>query len=411
MMGKCWIISEFAYPVVVTTGYYVTEIAEYLAKKGFDIGVITTNNTYYVADAVSQLEHEVHNGVEYIRALGKQVDKDHFLKRVWRLLVTSFKLIRLAKTNIKEGDVVICLTNPAFLILFMPWIRKRTKCQYHILVHDIFPENLVSIEKLTASNKNYVYFVLKKIFDKAYTAADSCISIGCDMTRVLEGKTKCKKDISLITNWADVNEVFPQKKENTRMYSEYETIFNDKIVFQFAGNLGNAQGLDNVLKAIAYVDNSETAFLFIGAGAKKADIESFAEARPNVVYAGFRNRLSQNDFLNCCDIGIVTLADGMYGLGVPSKSYNIMATGTPILYIGEADSEIATVINKYSIGWVVEPDNPEMLKEVIEQIIQEKETIAEKGAKALQVAKTVFAKEVVLEQYYQFIAEKLVTGN
>ena len=33
--------------VVVTTGYYVTEIAEYFAKNGVDVNVISSNNRYY----------------------------------------------------------------------------------------------------------------------------------------------------------------------------------------------------------------------------------------------------------------------------------------------------------------------------------------------------------------------------
>ena len=80
-----------------------------------------------------------------------------------------------------------------------------------------------------------------------------------------------------------------------------------------------------------------------------------------------------------------------------------MAVGKPILYIGESDSEIASVITKYDIGWVVEPNKPEKLKETIEKIIYEKESIAVKGAKAYDVARNVFAKDVVLERYYQFV--------
>lgn len=140
------------------------------------------------------------------------------------------------------------------------------------------------------------------------------------------------------------------------------------------------------MNAIDMVKNKDCKFLFVGAGAKRNDIESFAERHENTVYAGFRSRSNQNDFLNACDIGIVTLADGMYGLGVPSKSYNIMATGKPILYIGESDSEIALCIKRYNIGWVVEPNNPSLLKDKIEDILREPSEIQEMGTNALTVA-------------------------
>lgn len=404
-MKRCWIISEYAYPVVISTGYYVTEIAEFLADKGLDVGIITTNNTYYNSDVISHLEYENHHGIEIYRALGKQVDKDSFLKRIWRLLLSSIQLVKIALNNIKDGDMVICLTNPAFLILFMPWIRSKTKCNYHILVHDIFPENLVSIGKL--SKKSAIYSLLKHFYDKAYSSADSCISIGHDMTHVLERKTSLKTAIYQIPNWADVNEVTPCTLSDTKLFSEFENDLKGKVVFQFAGNLGKAQGLDNILSAIDKISNLKVKFLFVGAGAKANDIKSFAEKHDNTLFVGFRDRSTQNDFLNCCDVGIVTLADGMYGLGVPSKSYNIMATGKPILYIGEAGSEIAMNIQNYDMGWVVEPNNPSKLKYTIELIMSDTHIISEKGERSLDVARNVFAKNIVLEQYYQFVVTQM----
>ena len=403
-MDRVWLVSEFYYPVVVTTGYYVTEIADYLSKKGMNVGVISTNNTYYDSDVISNKAREFHNGIEVYRVLGKQVDKDSLKKRSLRLLSSSISLFNLARKQIKEGDEVIILTNPAFFMLFMPLVRKLTKCHYHILVHDIFPENLVSLGNL--GRKTFLHAFLNKIFDWAYGTADSCISIGEDMRQVVLRKTKGQNFSSLITNWADVDEVKPLPKVDTNLFKEMESSLTGKIVFQFAGNLGKTQGLDNLMNAIDMVKNEDCKFLFVGAGAKKNDIESFAERHENTVYAGFRSRLNQNDFLNACDIGIVTLADGMYGLGVPSKSYNIMATGKPILYIGESDSEIALCLKRYNIGWVVEPNNPSLLKDKIEDILREPSEIQEMGANALTVANEVFAKSVVLEQYYDFIKKR-----
>ena len=77
-------------------------------------------------------------------------------------ILSSISLFKLAKKHIKEGDEVIVLTNPAFMMLFMPKVRRLTGCRYHILVHDIFPENLVSIGKF--SNQSFVFKCLKKLF-------------------------------------------------------------------------------------------------------------------------------------------------------------------------------------------------------------------------------------------------------
>ena len=401
-MARIWIISEYYYPVVVTTGYYVTEIAEYMAAKGLDVGVITSNNTYYASDESSQLKHELHNGVNIYRKVHRQINKDDNKKRVLRLLSLSFSFFWMSLRCLKRDDQVIVLTNPAFFLLFMPVVRFFTGCKYHILVHDIFPENLSSLGRV---NQNGIVFkFLKRVFDGAYSKANSLISIGNDMSNALASKVKGKTSIGLITNWADVDEVVPQVKEETETYQKVKDFAGNHVLFQFAGNLGKAQGLDNVMAAISKVESDDARFLFIGAGAKLEDINKFAEEHENTYSFGFINRSQQNDFLNACDVGIVTLADGMYGLGVPSKSYNIMATGRPILYVGEEDSEVAINVKKYDIGWVVKPNDPGALKRQIEIIVKERSSLAERGKKAREVAEKVFSKQVVLEQYYQYVS-------
>ncbi len=399
-MARVWLISEYYYPVVVTTGYYVTEIAEYLAAKGVDVGVITSNNTYYASDVSSRLKSEQHHGVKIYRKVHGQINKDDNRMRVLRLLSLSFSFFWMSLKRLKKGDQVIVLTNPAFFMLFMPCVRFLTGCKYHILVHDIFPENLSSLGKV---NKGGFYKLLKRVFDRAYSKADSLISIGRDMSAVLDEKVQGKTPIGLITNWADVEEVLPQAKETTETYQRIKDFEEGYVVFQFAGNLGKAQGLDNLMAAIERVKEPSAHFLFVGAGAKLEDVDAFAKNYANTLSLGFVSRSQQNDFLNACDVGVVTLADGMFGLGVPSKSYNIMATGRPILYVGEADSEIAQCITEYDIGWVVRPNDPEALKLQIEEIASQPDKVKMMGERARNVAETVFGKGVVLEQYFQYV--------
>lgn len=162
--------------------------------------------------------------------------------------------------------------------------------------------------------------------------------------------------------------------------------------------------MDNILSAISLVENKNISFLFIGGGAKAEVIKAFGEQKENVIYIGFQERSMQKDFLNTCDVAIVTLSDGMYGLGVPSKSYNIMAAGKPILYIGDEKSEIALCIKEYNIGWLVKPDDPYSLKNMIEYIYQNKDSLISIQNNARLVADTVFAKERILNRYYALLS-------
>lgn len=402
MKKKIWIISEFYYPIVTSTGYYITEIAEYLSEKGMDVNVICTGAKYNETSDFTFKSKEVHNGVKIHRVKVGDIDKNNFIKRTFRLLTASFSLFFKAIHNIQKGDELLVVTNPAFFLLFVPLIKSIKKTSYKLLVHDIFPENLAAIGQISPSSS--IYKIIKSVFDKAYSKADICISIGRDMTAVINRKTNYITKTVLIPNWADTIDVFPLEKEKTKLYKQ--SFSNESFIFQFAGNLGHAQGLDNILESIQLLNNPDIHFLFVGGGAKYQTIKTFSQKYPNVVILGYQDRSQQNDFLNACDVAIVTLSDGMYGLGVPSKSYNIMAAGKPILMVGDDTSEIALCIKEYGLGWVVKPNDPEKLKEAIEEIYTNREKLSAIKNNARNTAEQIFAKEYILKRYFDLFNDE-----
>lgn len=397
--NKVWIISEIYYPVRTSTGYYMTEIAEYLAKKEMNVHVVCTGMIYSSGEKGSLLKEELYNGVNIHRVFTPNIDKNNLIKRLFRLLLSSFRLFFKILNSVEKGDKVLIVTNPAFLILMMPYVAWRKRISYSILVHDVFPENLVAIKKISSSS--FLYRVLKCIFDMAYSKAQLCISIGRDMSQVLTKKIKNNSTLHFISIWSEDKDVTPIDKRVTRTCSNLN--LSNRFIFQFAGNLGYAQGIENLLKAILQIKNEQIHFLFIGSGAKYNEIASFVKTHRNISLLGFQDRSNQNDFLNACDVGIVTLSDGMYGLGVPSKSYNIMAAGKPILFIGDENSEIALCIKEYSLGWIVEPNNPQALAEMIEYIYANRNELFAIQQNARRTAETVFAKERILEEYYKLL--------
>lgn len=376
----------------------MTEIAEYLARRGLDVHVICTNTIYNESEIEPTVKEEFHKGVHIHRVVTVGIDKNSFLKRTLRLAVSSFRLFFKILSSVHKGDRILVVTNPAFLLLMMPLVAWWKRVGYTVLVHDIFPENLVAIKRI--SSTSLVYKCLKILFDRAYSNSEQCISIGRDMSDVLRGKVHSNCGIQLIPIWSEDEDVYPIEKREAALCKDL--YLEDKFVFQFAGNLGHAQGIDNLLAAIDMIDNEDIHFLFIGGGAKSGKIVSFIDARHknNVSLVGFQDRSQQNDFLNSCDIGIVTLSDGMYGLGVPSKSYNIMAAGKPILYIGDENSEIALCIKENCLGWVVKPDDPCSLKNMIEYIYVDRDNLDMIRNNARAAAEKVYAKRKILEKYY-----------
>ena len=115
---------------------------------------------------------------------------------------------------------------------------------------------------------------------------------------------------------------------------------------------------------------------------------------------GSKPRSEQNEFLNACDIGLITLSSGMKGIGVPSKTYNIMAAGKPILYIGDKDSEVDCYINKYRNGWSYDWSDSESLITLLRELkFENRKEIAETGSQSLERLRNDFSKESVLNLF------------
>jgi len=298
---------------------------------------------------------------------------------------------------VEKQQALLVVTNPQFLILFLsffPGIKNRYK--YDILVHDVFPENLVSAGLI--KNNSFIYKILYRVFNRAYQKANRLIVVWRDMRLIMQKKVN-HENIFVIPSWAQVDNLLPEPREHNNLIHKFN--LEDKLVLQFAGNFGRVQGLEFILEIANELKTAPIHFLFAGSGAMEEKMTKMKQEMNlnNVTILGRYKRSEQQQILNGSDIGIVSLSKNMVGLGVPSKSYNIMAVGRPILYIGEKESEIALMIKEHAIGWILESGNMEKATNILNHLSQNKTEVYQKGKKARLVAKNFYSEKVILEKF------------
>lgn len=391
-----WIITELFPPDETSTAFILGEIANVMAQK-YDVKVICGPEIYDKRKKTDPNNKFVLNHhIEATHVKGVDLDKNTFFGKAMRFVVISRQLYKTAKRSIKEGDKVLLVTNPAPLVAMLSKLRTKRNFELNILVHDVFPEN-TRPAGLKVPEK--AYYMLKDIFDKAYSRADQLIALGRDMKQVLEQKVarfEHRPKVTVIENWADLDIVSPMEL----------TMHPDKFVLEYAGNIGRVQGLHELIEDVYKASNEKLEFHLWGTGAEESGLKDYVEHKgmSNVVFHGAYLRSKQSEVINSCDMALVTLTEGMFGLGVPSKTYNIMAAGKAVLFIGEPNSEIGLLVKEKQIGYVFEPSDREGIVKFLSDLSPEKCVVfAEMGKRARNVAETEYAKDIILNKFVEAI--------
>lgn len=405
MRQTLWIISELFPPEETSTGYIMGEIANAMTQK-YEVKVISGPAVYdskKKQDTKCRTVVDEHIKVYHVDAVSE--NKNSKISRIKKFLLMSWHMYRVAKKNIRKGDHVLMVTNPFPLVVLMGHLRRHRKFELAMLVHDVAPENLYTDIHIPI----VVYPIVKRVFNKAYASTDLLISIGRDMSEILLQKVKdglkgfglFKRTgelprIEVIENWGDV--------ENIRSTEDFD---DEKITIQYAGNIGNAQGVGEFVDILHESKSEQVIFGIWGTGSAEAAVKEKVQEYGmdnQVSFHGAYFRSEQQKVLNACDIALVRIVEGMYGLGVPSKTYNILAAGKPILYIGEKGTEIWCMIEENGNGVCFEPQDREgLISYLCGLSLKNREKLRDMGKISRKLAEIKYSKQTILNKFLEVL--------
>lgn len=392
-----WILTEVYYPEEISTGYYLTAIAEGLARHR-TVKVIT-GQPKHMARGHRAPAHETRNEVEIFRAWGTTFDKNIFASRLVNMLTIGLSSFFKSVKVFKQGDQVLVVTAPPSLPVTATLAALIRGASITVLVQDTYPEILVAVG---AVKKDSHFVRLVNIVNRwVYKYASKIIVMGRDMNDLFVLKT-AGLDIPIITipNWADLESIHPTPRNENALLKELG--ISDKFVFMYAGNIGHPTDIETILQAAQkLLHHKKFHFVFIGAGVKKKWLVKMVREQclENITVLDYRPRSEQSLFLSACDVGLIALIKGMKGTAMPSRTYNIMAAGKPILALTEHGSELAMVIDEEEIGWHVEPLDSDLLAAAILEVWNSRTGLPAMGERARRAATDKYSEERAIESY------------
>ena len=128
---------------------------------------------------------------------------------------------------------------------------------------------------------------------------------------------------------------------------------NNKFKIVYAGLMGVAQGIYEIVKNVDF-KALDVEFHLYGGGNELKLIQSYIKSNPNsnIFYNGSTSKEELLKALPKFQASIVPLTTYIKG-AVPSKIFELIGLGIPILYLGEGES--ANLINDWKVGYVCKP--------------------------------------------------------
>ena len=142
-----------------------------------------------------------------------------------------------------------------------------------------------------------------------------------------------------------------------------------RFVVGLSGNLGFTHDPVTVFDAAMQLlqEDPDIHFLLSGWGIGFDQLKGLqSEASlPNVTVLERVPEENLEEFLSAADVWLIPYRQNVAGVSVPSRFYNLLAVGRPVIIISEPDAEAALIVQEHRLGWVVTPGKPDELAKAI----------------------------------------------
>jgi putative colanic acid biosynthesis glycosyltransferase WcaI len=358
------IVNQGFYPDGTAGSQYITDFAEDLVSEGYRIDIISGIYDYEKPN-IKFLKKEKYRNVNIHRIGGTNFKAKKLFPRTINLFTyLCILFIKLFFSNLKQYDIIIGTSSPPLSPLITSIISKLKRKPFVYWCLDLQPDVAIAMKlikknsilakilffisktKLNISTKIVVLdeYMKKKVVDK-----------GIDQTKVIS-----------LPLWSTIPLDKITKNSGKNFRKQYN--LDNKFVIMYSGNHSFCHPLDTLLNAAVKLKNdSRFLFLFIGSGVRCKDVENIKKIHTlsNVIQLPYQPRDGLVESLCAADIQIAVMGNNINGLLHPSKSYSIIGTGKPFIFIGPQHCYINDLINMSKCGKSINHNEIDLLIEYI----------------------------------------------
>lgn len=386
---RCLIITNHFYP----ESFRVNDVAFELSRTGHDVTVLTAipdypQGKFHTGYGYVRKRRETLKGVKVIRAAVIPRGKGGKLGLALNYLsvIISFALngIWLAFTR-RFDYIFVHDTSPAFIMIPAVMIKKVQKIPLDLWILDMWPESLIAGGIKNAK----VHGIIQCMMDSFYKSCNLIHISSRGFREMLLKRNVPNELIRYLPNWNDADLHSSLNVAIPKMPTGF--------IIMFAGNLGEAQNLENVLAAANKLKEClDIHWVFVGDGRKRPWMENYVKANELSATVHLLGRYPIETmplFFKKADIMLVSLSDSpVFNMTLPAKVQAYMANAKPILAMLNGEGQ--DIVNEAACGFCVDAnDIDEMAKSVKHIAALSKEKMKDLGQRGYQFYISNFQKE------------------
>ncbi|MDD5368671.1 MAG: glycosyltransferase family 4 protein [Anaerolineaceae bacterium] len=313
---------------------------------------------------------------------------------------TSLALFFLPRPN-----VIYSNTWPIFAAGLVCLACRIRNIPIVISVQDMYPESLVMQGRIQPGQWQYKLLLL---IDRWIANQASAVITLTD--RFADGFTGLRlvnsSKVHLIANWVDSDSIVMIGKDD---YREELNISKEAFVLVYGGNIGMAAGVETVIEALSKVNRiREIVLVIAGSGSRLEACKKLAEGFEGrrILFHSPWATSDTSKVLAAADVLVLPTRGSQSLASVPSKLLSYLLSARPVLALVLPESDTADIIKKTGCGWIIPPDNVNLLAKKIEELSDNpEEELKKMGLLGRKYALMNFTTETCLPKVIDIITK------
>ncbi|HUU46431.1 MAG TPA: glycosyltransferase family 4 protein [Acidobacteriota bacterium] len=382
----------------------ISELARHWSARGRHVEVITgmPNHPYGVLPPEYRgawYRRESHDGAVVHRGRIYPAANSGIWRRALNYLSFCLSAVLTGLFRAGPADCVIA-TSPQLFCALAGWVLSVFKRAPFIFeVRDIWPEEIVAVG---AIRNRIAIHLLEGLEMFLYHRARRIVAVAHGTVEILTARGIPSRKITVVPNGVDTSTFVPGPVDET--VREQHNL-NGEFLVSYIGTVGMAHRLDVMLDAAARLsDNPHIRFLIVGDGAERQRLEHEAQRRglDNLIWAESQPANRVAAYYRASDACVVHLRRArLFTKNIPSKMYEIMACGRPILLGTEGESRQLGERSGGALPFA--PESATDLAEAIGALARDRERAREMGRAGREFVTEHFDRRQLSDRYLDLI--------